>query len=368
VSPWRRSAERGRSSTPGAAAGTREGKTDASALTILTPFGWSLGSFVTIRGLLGAGQAADWPSSVYAIREWFPDAERGKANSILLGGLYLGPIIGGPLTVLIVQTLGWHWAFYLYGIVGIVTAVLWWRYFRDSPARHPMISRAEAEHIERGQTITAVREEGPSAWRRFIRSPQFWAIGLQYFFLILIQSFYTTWLPTYLVRERHFSLTAMGWLSSLPFVALFVMVFVTGAVADRIYQRTQSKWLARVPLAMAGFVVAALFLILASRVTGAFWLILFLMISLGAIGLTQVSIWSATQDLSPTFTGSVAGWTNFWGNFASALGPTFTAILVGLTARWTTALLVMALAGAFGAVLWLFVHPERPLTEAAAVP
>ncbi|HXX38124.1 MAG TPA: MFS transporter [bacterium] len=335
-----------------------------SALTILTPFGWSVGSFVTIRGLLGAGQAADWPSSVYAIREWFPDAERGKANSILLGGLYLGPIVGGPLTVLIVQTLGWHWAFYLYGLAGIVTAALWWHYFRDSPVGHPLMNPAEAEYIERGQTVKATREEGPRAWRRFIRSPQFWAIGLQYFFLILIQSFYTTWLPTYLVRERHFSLTAMGWLSSLPFVALFVMVFVTGAVADRIYQRTQSKWLARVPLAMTGFVIAALFLILASRVTGAFWLILFLMISLGAIGLTQVSIWSATQDLGPTLTGSVSGWTNFWGNFAAALGPTFTAILVGLTTRWTTALLVMALAGVFGAVLWLFVHPERPLTEA----
>jgi ACS family glucarate transporter-like MFS transporter len=301
---------------------------------------------------------------VYAIREWFPDAERGKANSILLGGLYLGPIVGGPLTVFIVQRLGWQWSFYLYGLVGLVTAVLWWHYFRDSPATHPMISRAEAEYIERGQVVKAVREEGPRAWKRFIRSPQFWAIGVQYFFLVLIQSFYTTWLPTYLVRERYFSLSAMGWLQSLPFVALFVMVFVAGVVVDRIYRRTGSKWIARVPLAITGFIVSALFLILASRVASAFWLILFLMVSLGAIGLTQVSIWSATQDLAPTLTASVSGWTNFWGNFASVLGPISTALLVGLTSQWTTALLVMALAGACGAVLWLFVHPERPLMEA----
>ncbi len=334
-----------------------------SLLTILTPLGWSVGSFVAVRGLLGIGQAADWPSSVYAIREWFPDEERGKANSILLGGLYLGPIIGGPLTVLIITSLGWQWAFYLYGIVGLVTAALWWHFFRDAPEQHPRVGRAEAAYIARGQVPSPRAEVGPRAWRRFIRSPQFWAIGLQYFFLILIQSFYTTWLPTYLVQQRHFSLAQMGFLQSLPWVALFIMVFVTGSLADRIYRRTRSKWAARVPLAMAGFVISALFLILASRVVDPALLIVCLMISLDAVGLTQVSIWSATQNLAPTLTASVAGWTNFWGNFASALGPIFTALLVGLTAHWTTALLVMALAGVFGAVLWWFIHPERPLAQ-----
>ena len=336
-----------------------------SLFTILTPLGFSVASFVAIRGLLGLGQAADWPSSVYALRRWFPDAERSKANSILLGGLYLGPIIGAPLTVAIVQSLGWQWAFYMYGVIGILTAVLWWRFFRDEPAQSPHMSPAEADHIERGQLSPLVQEGGVAAWGRFIRSTQFWAIGLQYFFLILIQSFYTTWLPTYLVRDRGFSLTAMGFAASLPWVALFVMVFVTGALADRVFRRTQSKWASRVPFAMAGFIISALFLILASRATNPVVLIIFLMISLGAIGLTQVSIWSATQDLSATFTGSVAGWTNFWGNFAGALGPIFTALLVGLTTNWTTALLIMALAGACGAVLWLFVHPERALVPAS---
>lgn len=341
-----------------------------SLFTILTPFGWNVASFVAIRGLLGVGQAADWPSSVYAIREWFPDAERGKANSILLGGLYLGPIIGGPLTILIVQTLGWPRAFYIYGIAGIITAWLWWHYFRDSPTAHPQISREEVAYIQRGQLGSYVAEEGPRVWGRFMRSSQFWAIGLQYFFLILIQSFYTTWLPTYLVRERHFSLSAMGWLQSLPWIALFAMVFVTGTLVDRLYRRTQSKWISRVPLAMAGFLISALFLIVASRTVNPAALIISLMVSLGAIGLTQVSIWSATQDLAPAHTASVAGWTNFWGNFSGALGPIFTALLVGLTSRWTTALVVMALAGACGAVLWLFVHPEWPLVsaDASAVP
>ena len=339
-----------------------------SIFTILTPFGFSVASFVAIRGLLGVGQAADWPSSVLAIRRWFPDAERAKANSILLGGLYLGPIVGAPLTVFIVLTLGWQWAFFIYGIVGVGTAALWWLFFRDRPSQMRQMSKAEVDFIETNTPDKESTESGPRAWRRFVSSPQFWAIGVQYFLLILIQSFFTTWLPIYLISARHFSLAGMGFAASLPWVALFVMVFVTGRLQDRTLRRTRSKWAARVPFAITGFVVAAAFLIVASRVVNPALMIVCLMVSLGAVGLTQVSIWSAVQDLAPTFTGSVTGWTNFFGNFAGALGPVFTAVLVGLSGSWATALLVMALAGALGAILWLFVHPERPLTGPTVTP
>lgn len=331
-----------------------------SAWTILTAVGGSVASFVGIRALLGVGQAADWPSSVYALRRWFPEPERSKGNSILLGGLYLGPIVGTPLTVLIVVAFGWRASFIIYGLAGGVTAFLWWRFFRDRP-RESGMSEEEVRYIEAGEGEVDAEESGVRSWGRFISSPRFWAIGLQYFFLILIQSFFVTWLPTYLISARHFSLKSMGFAASLPYVALFVMVFVTGQLADRVYQRTGSIWAARVPIAIAGFLISAGFLIIASRIANPVLMIIALMISLGGIGLTQVSIWSATQDLAPQRTGSVSGWTNFWGNFSGALGPIFTAILVGLTANWGTALLVMAVAGLVGAALWLVIHPERPL-------
>lgn len=338
-----------------------------SIWTILTAVGWSVASFVGIRALLGVGQAADWPSSVYALRRWFPESERSKGNSILLGGLYLGPIVGTPLTVLIVEALGWRASFIIYGLAGGVTAFLWWRFFRDRP-RESGMSEEEIRYIEAGEGEVNAEESGVRSWGRFIASPRFWAIGIQYFFLILIQSFFVTWLPTYLVTARHFSLKSMGFAASLPYVALFVMVFVTGQLADRVYRRTGSIWAARVPIAIAGFLISAGFLILASRLANPVLMIIALMISLGGIGLTQVSIWSSTQDLAPQMTGSVSGWTNFWGNFSGALGPIFTALLVGLTANWGTALLVMAVAGLLGAALWLVIHPERPLIPSRSEP
>jgi ACS family glucarate transporter-like MFS transporter len=223
-----------------------------------------------------------------------------------------------------------------------------------------MMGIAEARLIAAGQ----VKEPSRPARGAFLvglGSVQFWALGLQYFFLVMIQSFYATWLPTYLVRERHFSLASMGIYASLPWIALFVMVFVTGALSDRIMKRTGSVWAARVPIAIAGFVVSALALIAASRTPEIWLMVTLLCISLGAVGLTQVSIWSATQDIGQSSTGVVSGWTNFWGNAAGVVGPVLTAYLVQWTGSWAGALLGIAVSGLAGAVLWVFVHPERPV-------
>ena len=332
-----------------------------SLLTALTPAATGFSSFVVLRALLGAGQSADWPSSVLALKRWFPRAERAKANSILLGGLYLGPIAAAPLTTLVILHFGWRWAFYGFGLTGVLIGFAWWFGYRDDPATHPLMQKAEAHFIAADQAEEPATPAS-GAFLSSLGSVQFWAVGLQYFFLIMIQSFYTTWLPTYLVRERNFSLASMGFYASLPWVALFIMVFVTGALSDRILKVTKSVWAARVPVAMAGFAISALALIAASHASQIWLMMLLLCISLGAVGLTQVSIWSATQDLGRSATGIVSGWTNFWGNAAGVVGPVLTAYLVQWTGSWAGALLGIAISGLAGAVLWLFVHPERPMT------
>lgn len=330
-----------------------------SLLTAATPLGFSVTSFVGIRMLLGAGQSADWPASVLALKKWFPKRERSGANSVLLGGLYLGPIVAAPLTVAIIGLIGWRAAFYLCGLTGLIFGWLWWTFFRDNPGEHHRVSPTEAALIAAGQTVEPAAP--PGAFLRCLGNGRFWAIGVQYFCLILIQGFFTAWLPTYLVEVRHFSLKSLGYGASLPWVALFIMVFVTGRWSDWVLQRTGSVWAARVPFAVGGFIVSAAALIAASRTPSIFWMMVLLCISLGAIGLTQVSIWSSCQDLSRGATGIVTGWTNFLGNASGFVGPTITAFLVERLGGWTGAITMVTLAGLIGAVLWLFVHPERPL-------
>ena len=187
-----------------------------SLLTAATPLGGTFAGFVAIRALLGVGQSADWPSSIVAIRRWFPHSERAKGNSILLGGLYLGPIAAAPITTWVILHFGWPWAFYSFGLLGLRSAsrggcgsATARPNTQPSPRRKPPIS---------GPVSTMPSIIPPGAFLRCLPASRFWAIGLQYFFLVLIQSFYTTWLPTYLVDERKLSLASMGIYASLPWV------------------------------------------------------------------------------------------------------------------------------------------------------
>ncbi|CAN7759143.1 MFS transporter [Caballeronia sp. LjRoot29] len=337
-----------------------------SLMMIVTPLGVGFSWLVGCRALLGGAQSADWSSGILAVKRWFPRNERAKGNSFLLGGLYLGPIISAPLTAWMILQFGWHSVFYVFGAIGLILGIAWWFGYRDVPAQHPLVTAEEATYIAAGQSEPEAVAKG--VFLKCLRHPRFWLFGIQYFLLVLIQSFYTTWLPTYLMRARGLSLKSMGFAASLPWIAVFVAVFVAGIVCDKILKRTQSVWAARAPVAMVGFLVSAIALCLASYAVNIAAVVGFLCLSFAAVGFVQVVVWSAAQDLARDFTGVMSGWTNLWGAASNVAGPVSVAFMVRLTGNWGSALVVIALAAGVGTVLWLFVHPERPLFDTPKVP
>lgn len=334
-----------------------------SLMMMATPFGSTFAWLFGCRLVLGGAQSADWSSGVVAIKRWFPHAERAKGNSILLAGLYLGPIVSAPLTAWTILKFGWPAVFYGFGVLGLVLGAVWWIGYRDRPVEHPMITPQEAKFIADGQPAESAQVKG--AFIRCFKQPRFWVFGIQYFLLVLIQSFYTTWLPTYLMRARGLSLKDMGFYASLPWVAVFLAVFVAGFVCDRILKKTNSVYWARTPVAMVGFVVSAIALIGASRATDIASVISLLCLSFAAVGFVQVTVWSAAQDLGREYTGVMSGWTNLWGAISNVAGPVTVAYAVKATGNWESGIFLIGAAAFFGAILWIFLHPERPLHQAA---
>lgn len=326
-----------------------------SVFTFLTPYGAVFLGFAVIRILLGIGQAADWPSSVYALQKWFPHRERSRANSLLLAGLYLGTFIGSPIIVEIADHLGWQASFHIFAGLGFLLAIAWFVFSRDDPAQAHGVNRAEADLIASDGEDKAPMVRVKAA--QFIGSSQFWALGIEYALLLFIQGFFTTWLPTYLVQARHLSFTSMGFVGALPWGAMIVAVFGTGYLNDRLFR----TWKARTWTACVGFAIAAVALVTGALVPNNGVMITFMCISLAGVGIVQVQVWAGCQDLGGRYAATVTGFANMCGNLTAAFGPIFTALIVGIGGNWVVALLVLALAGVLGIVCWLFVHPERPL-------
>lgn len=93
-------------------------------------------------------QGVLYPALHNLISKWAPPAERGKFISSLLGGTF-GTVITWPLSGILIENLGWVWAFYVPAVITIILTIVWYMIVYDTPSQHPRISAEERDYIEK---------------------------------------------------------------------------------------------------------------------------------------------------------------------------------------------------------------------------
>jgi ACS family hexuronate transporter-like MFS transporter len=174
-------------------------------------------SFLSLRGLLGITEAANFPAAFKAIGEWFPKSERSLASGVIMTGTGLGAMLAPPLIGLLIHHWGWQAAFLVPGAVGWLWAILWLRYYK-LPEKHPRVSREELDWILSGRQPQAAESARP-AWHSFLRYRQVWGLMLARFVSDGGYYFFAFWLPTYLHKARGFNLLKIAMFAWIPFLA-----------------------------------------------------------------------------------------------------------------------------------------------------
>ena len=171
-----------------------------SAFTVLTGFAFSYWSLLAIRFLFGAGEAGAWPNVARTFSRWFPRRDRGTVQ----GTFFMGAHLAGGLTPLLATALlaymDWRTLFGVFGSVGFVWALVWYRWFRDTPAEHPAVSADERAFIEDGIVVDH-RPLEKTQWKRLLANRTVVCLCLMYFTQTFGNAFYVTWLPTYLASR-----------------------------------------------------------------------------------------------------------------------------------------------------------------------
>jgi ACS family glucarate transporter-like MFS transporter len=332
-----------------------------SIFTGLTALVKSHGLMGLVRFLFGVGEGPMYPGNAVFNTYWFQKQEKGRAASALLAGSYFGPVIAPIITVAIYQWLGWEAVFYIFGLIGIVIAGIWYVIGRDKPEEHSWISKEELNLILSNRTVQA-KEKKVAPWKKFLKNGRFWALGIQYFVVLYIVTFFLVWLPTYLLEARQFTLSSMGFAASLPWLCIFITVMTGGAISDYLVKKGKSKMIARGSLAIGGLLVFAVCMYFAAYATTPWINILGLTLALGALGFPVVTSWATAVDVGNEFAGSVSAWMNLWGNIGAFLSP----ILCGWLAQtigWEGALLVSILPIFVTIILWFFIRPDRILIK-----
>ncbi len=191
-----------------------------SVAQMLTGFATGWVGFAAFRGLLGVGEAGNFPSGAKAVSQWFRPRERTIATGVFNVGAGLGQAISAPFVVFIILSYNWQTAFVITGFIGLIWVIVWLLVYR-SPETHPWLSPTELAYIKEGQDEVII-EEKPSTkgvWKVVLGQKNFWALALARFLSEPAWQFFTYWIPLYLATERHMKLKQIGYFAWVPFIA-----------------------------------------------------------------------------------------------------------------------------------------------------
>jgi len=341
-----------------------------SAMTAATAAATGAISFIVLRFLFGIGEAGAFPGATRSMQLWYPREERGLVQGLTHSASRLGAAIAPPLVVLIMINLGWRSVFYICGAVGLVWSIWWYLSYRNLPEEHRRVNRAELEHIrgvdnEGNIKEPAIERKAASVpWGTLLRSPNMWAIMCAYFTYVYCLWIFLSWLPSYLVEFRHFTLLKVGLFASLPLFAGVVGDTVGGLATDWLLKKTGNIKLARRSVAIIGMLGCCAFIVPAALTTNAYTAVYCLTAAMFFLECTIGPSWAVPMDTGSKYSGTVSGMMNMAGNIGGALSPLVFGFLVQY-GNWQAPFIVAAALLVIGAGVWAFwLDPDQSVLDA----
>ncbi len=291
-----------------------------SLSTMLHSLGRGLWSFFAMRVTLGLAEAANFPAATKAVAQWFPAKERSTAVGIVMLGAGAGAIITPPLTVWIIETMGWRWAFVIPGALGIAWVILWQRWFH-LPEDHPTISAQERQMILANRSPQIAKE----SWTSLLQYKEFWGLLAARLVSDFPFYFFLFWLPQYLIDARGFDLRGIAMFAWLPWIAADLGALTGGSLSSWLVARGKSINFARKAVIWLGATMV-LVTIPAVQAENSYTALALICFGLFAIQIKGSVFFTLPTDLFPA--GKVA---TVWGIFGAvgSLGGSLLGILAG---------------------------------------
>lgn len=244
-------------------AGYLADKFNRSKVIIGSLFIWSLVTWLTstasnfeelllARAFMGVSEACYIPAALALIVDYHPGNTKSTATGLHIGGVYVGQSLGF-IGGWIAESHSWHYAFHIFGIIGVVYALILVFLLKDKTVEtlgsanettcHPSVNLRDA--------FTSLFSN-----RAFNKVLLIWGLAGAVSWMV------NGWLPTYYLERFHLSQTQAGVYSTIYFfTAMLLGVILGGAMADLWAKRNTN---ARILLPAIGFLVAVPGVILAS--------------------------------------------------------------------------------------------------------
>jgi MFS transporter, ACS family, D-galactonate transporter len=316
-----------------------------SLATGLTGLAGSFAALFALRLLLGAGEAVAFPAYSKIIANHVPESRRGLANAMVDVGTKAGPALGTLIGGLLVANFGWRVLFIVLGLGALLWLPPWAIWAPRDRHRVVVVKDGETPSL-----VEILRQR--SAWGTFLG---LFAGNYAWYFML-------TWLPSYLVQERHFSMSMMAVIGSVPFWGIAASSITGGWLSDRWIARGAGVTRVRKTFCTCGLLGCTLMLP-AAAIPNAWLSMGLLLVACLLFGMFSSNLWATTQTIAgPAAAGKWTGLQNCLGNMAGVIAPIITGIIVQKTGFFFLAFLAASVVLVIGALSYIFiVGPVEPI-------
>ncbi|MBC3210550.1 phosphoglycerate transporter PgtP [Serratia fonticola] len=293
---------------------------------------WVFAALVVFNGLF---QGMGVGPSFITIANWFPRRERGRVGAFWnishnIGGGVVAPIVGVAFAVL--GSEHWQSASYIVpaGVAVLFALVVLWL-GKGSPRSEGLPALEQMMPEETVRVKTGVQEQAPenmSAFQIFctyvLRNKNAWYVSLVDVFVYMVRFGMISWLPIYLLTEKHFSKEQM----SIAFLffewAAIPSTLLAGWLSDKLFKGR------RMPLAMICMVMIFICLIGYWKSDSLLMVTIFAAIVGCLIYVPQFLASVQTMEIVPSFAvGSAVGLRGFMSYiFGATLGTSLFGVMV----------------------------------------
>jgi MFS family permease len=305
-----------------------------SIATLFTAAAFGFATMLVMRLLLGIGESVMFPASSKILAEHLPEHARGFANGLMNAAMRWGTAIGTLGGGLLIAHYGWRSSFIVLGLISLIWLPPWFRWKSSSAPKRPDA------------------DSSAPTFAIILRQRSFWGAAGGHFCANYLVYFLMSWLPYYLVRERHLSIATMSLAAGGIFVVDSLCSIATGTIADVCIHHGVSATRARKFAMALGFSLAAVALIgcaFAGEHTYLYWLVA---CAIGS-GAANAGTFAFAQTLAgPHAAGRWVGLQNGIANLAGVTGPALSGFLVDWTGHFVAAFAVAALITLGGAFSW----------------
>lgn len=333
------------------------------------------------RYTLGLGQSGVLAGIGRMTKLWFPAETRSTAQGLLgvtasRGGAFCCYLFF-PLAMVYLFADSWQAAVIALASLGLLWALLFFVFVRNSPSVHPRCNAAEVALIQGGEPRTGKAAAKRMGILELFRTASGWGlanalmIALAASFSTVADAFYSSWMPQFLEESHGLEKKLAGFYSALPLVGGMLGGFLGGYLGDKLVRRNHGspKWARRITGALGKGSAAILLCVSLLFIDNPLAFALILCVAKVGADISLATRWAAVTDIGGPVIATLFALINASAIGAGMIGsiiygnivPDMEQGVAPLPGEWRPVIYVVIGMYVLCSLTWLLPNTQKPL-------